>query len=240
MIVKLIAHVESTIQTMLELETKKFIFDCTCSKMLYGKLSANHVRPLMHIGIIVSFLLMYSAECSSAFIKYHHLEHYNRRVIHKAGFDSPDLEMKPKRRKKNKYESYSKINFEKDPFEKLLEESTEKIRQINATRNHGATNNGGTTLDLFGPLSLQFPDNGKIDPNDPTTFGYTEIGRIIGAHGVHGMVKIYCTTDFPEQRLCSPGIRHLKPLKRRAPRQVVLLEGRRMIGDQYLVSGVWI
>ncbi len=33
-------------------------------------------------------------------------------------------------------------------------------------------------------------------------------------------------TDFPQQRLCKSGVRHLKPPNRRSPRQVVLNNGR--------------
>lgn len=101
----------------------------------------------------------------------------------------------------------------------------------------------------------QFPDNKSIDPYDPTTYGYIELGRypemleilvcchgvspksrlclsllqigtIIGPHGVHGALKLSSITDFPQQRLCQSGTRHLKPPNRRSPRQVTLTEGR--------------
>jgi 16S rRNA processing protein RimM len=51
-------------------------------------------------------------------------------------------------------------------------------------------------------------------------------GTIIGPHGVHGAVKLSSITDFPQQRLCQSGVRHLKPPNRRSPRQVTLKEGR--------------
>lgn len=51
-------------------------------------------------------------------------------------------------------------------------------------------------------------------------------GTIIGPHGVHGALKLSSITDFPLQRLCTSGLRHLKPPNRRSPRQVTLLEGR--------------
>ena len=52
------------------------------------------------------------------------------------------------------------------------------------------------------------------------------IGTIIGPHGVHGALKVSSITDFPQQRLCESGVRHLKPPNRRSPRQVTLTEGR--------------
>lgn len=94
-----------------------------------------------------------------------------------------------------------------------------------------------------------FPDTKAIDPYDPTTYGYIElgesgdhylciihysqcsntrihIGTIVGAHGVHGMMKLTSITDFSEHRLCQPGKRHIKPPNRRSPREVQLVEGR--------------
>ena len=71
-----------------------------------------------------------------------------------------------------------------------------------------------------------FPDTKTIDPYDPTTYGYIELGTIIGAHGVHGLMKLTSITDFGAHRLCNPGIRHVKPPNKRAPREVQLVEGR--------------
>lgn len=71
-----------------------------------------------------------------------------------------------------------------------------------------------------------FPDVQTIDPYDPTTYGYIELGTIIGAHGVHGLMKFASITDFSQHRLCKPGIRHIKSPNRRSPREVRLLEGR--------------
>lgn len=71
-----------------------------------------------------------------------------------------------------------------------------------------------------------FPDTKAIDPYDPTTYGYIELGTIIGAHGVHGLMKLTSITDFSQHRLCQPGIRHIKPPNRRSPREVQLVEGR--------------
>ena len=77
----------------------------------------------------------------------------------------------------------------------------------------------------------QFPDTTTIDPYDPTTYGYVELGTIVGAHGVRGLMKLASTTDFSEQRLCKPGTRHLKLPDRRSPREVQLVEGRPMRSD---------
>jgi len=39
-------------------------------------------------------------------------------------------------------------------------------------------------------------------------------------------MKLSSVTDFPQQRLCQPGTRHVKPPNRRSPREVQLVEGR--------------
>ncbi|KAL7542761.1 hypothetical protein ACHAXR_013093 [Thalassiosira sp. AJA248-18] len=76
-----------------------------------------------------------------------------------------------------------------------------------------------------------FPDTKTIDPYDPTTYGYIELGTIIGAHGVHGLMKLTSITDFSQHRLCQPGIRHIKQPNRRSPREVQLVQGRPLRSD---------
>ena len=91
-----------------------------------------------------------------------------------------------------------------------------------------------------------------FQPYDPQTFGYVELGAVLGAHGVHGWLKIRAspgaatpdmpssslsaTTTISPSRLCTPGVRHIKLANKRAPRPVVLLQGRRRLADEYLVQ----
>ena len=86
--------------------------------------------------------------------------------------------------------------------------------------------------------SMIFPNATQINPYDPTTFGYIELGTIIGPHGVYGHVKISSTTDFSEKRLCSakPTVKHLKLPTRRSPREILLLEGKPQIKDLYILK----
>ena len=44
-----------------------------------------------------------------------------------------------------------------------------------------------------------FPDNKNIDPNDPASFGFIEIGTVVGPHGVHGEVKVKSSSGFPKR-----------------------------------------
>jgi 16S rRNA processing protein RimM len=82
-----------------------------------------------------------------------------------------------------------------------------------------------------------FPNTTNIDPYDPTTFGYIELGTILGPHGVRGEVKLSSTTDFAATRICAekPTIRHLKLPTRRSPREVMLLQGRAQLKDSMYI-----
>lgn len=140
-----------------------------------------------------------------------------------------------KKKKKNKYAKFSKADkFVKDPLELLVEESEEKVRAIK-------TEKAKKKIKVI-PVSpeankrLEFPNNKDIDPYDPSTFGYIEIGTIQGAHGVHGWVKVQGYTDFPA-RLTKPGMPlHLRPVRKRAPRKITLAAGKVTGVDAFLIQ----
>jgi 16S rRNA processing protein RimM len=155
--------------------------------------------------------------------------------------ETADQEEK-RRTKKNKYANFSKTdNLQLDPFEELLNESEKKKKELerDLSKKKNQFNSeeeavDETTNDTRERNKRLFPDNKTIDPYDPTTYGYTEIGTILGAHGVHGLLKIAAVTEFAE-RLCKPGIRHLKAINRRSPREIRLLEGRHRMKNEYLI-----
>mmetsp|Transcript_8331 Transcript_8331/g.12705 ORF Transcript_8331/g.12705 Transcript_8331/m.12705 type:complete len:462 (-) Transcript_8331:197-1582(-) len=93
------------------------------------------------------------------------------------------------------------------------EEERQQLRQVDERRVRG---------------QVCYPDETDIDPYDPSTFGFVEIGKVIGAHGLKGEVKVRSSTDFGMERLCDPGRRHLRSPLRRFPRQVELISGRPM------------
>ncbi len=82
-----------------------------------------------------------------------------------------------------------------------------------------------------------YPDASRVDQKDPSTFGFSEVGYVQGAHAVRGELRIKTDSDFAEERLCTPGPLWLRRPNRRAPREVRLLDGRRGPGgrDVYLV-----
>ena len=151
---------------------------------------------------------------------------------------SGDTQVK-RRRKKNKYGQFSKADqLDIDPFEAMIAEAVkenehleEELSKTNPRHQHQAPD---VPIILDTP-AMSFPDTRAIDPYDPTTFGYLEIASIGGAHGVHGLIKVRCLTDFASERLCTAGIRHIKMPNKRAPRPITLLEGRHRHADEYLI-----
>lgn len=147
-----------------------------------------------------------------------------------------------RRGKKNKYGQFSKTDQRsKDPLEAMIAEAEVKLRELEASSKKKQVLQKKTfrleeTVSNPHPVpEIKFPNNKLIDPYDPTTFGYIELGTIVGPHGVHGLVKVAAVTDFP-QRLCTPGLRHIKPPNKRAPRKIILQEGRQAMGDEYLLK----
>lgn len=145
-----------------------------------------------------------------------------------------------RKEKKNKYAKFSKVESSEstiDPLEALIRESEEKIIKLQLEME--MAKKGRQQVKPATPNAdkrLNFPNNKDIDPYDPTTFGFVEIGSVLGAHGVHGWNKVQGCTDFPE-RLTTPGmVLHLKPFRKRAPRMVILANGKSTGPDSFLVQ----
>ncbi len=141
------------------------------------------------------------------------------------------------KKKKNKYAKFSQVEKPSaiDPLEALIRESEQKLRQLQKEKD-------ATARPEIKPVTpnadrrLTFPEIKDIDPYDPTTFGYVEIGTVLGPHGVHGWNKVQGCTDFPE-RLMTPGmVLHFKPFRKRAPRKVLLANGKCTGPDSFIVQ----
>lgn len=145
-----------------------------------------------------------------------------------------------RKKKKNKYAKFSNTDkVELDPFETLVKESQQKLQYIELKNEEQIQQKREKVLPPPPPeatTKLEFPNNKDIDPYDPTTFGYMEIGTIVGPHGVHGWSKVQGCTDFPE-RLTRAGMPlHMKPVRKRAPRKVILASGKFLGDDQFLIQ----
>lgn len=147
-----------------------------------------------------------------------------------------------RRQKKNKYATFSKVGNEiADPLEVLLQESERKNRELIEQQQRALEQRQKRSRPQpeIKPLpKLEFPDTQTIDPYDPQTFGYVELGSVLGAHGVHGWLKVRASVGATswQSHLCSPGVRHIKPANKRAPRRIILLQGRHRQAEEYLVQ----
>ena len=63
---------------------------------------------------------------------------------------------------------------------------------------------------------------------------WLKVGKIVGAQGLGGQLRVKPATDFPE-RFTKPGSRWLRDLKGGKPRKVELEKGRKMPGKSLFV-----
>ncbi len=87
------------------------------------------------------------------------------------------------------------------------------------------------------PVCRTPPAGSELNENEWSAerLGFTEVGVILGAHGVRGEVRVRSVGDFGTVRLQGEGNRHLLRPGRKYPRPVAIRGGRR--APQ---SGVWL
>lgn len=147
-----------------------------------------------------------------------------------------------KRKKKNKYSEFSNTDaLDRDPMEALIAESQEKLSELEQEQSQRQKQKQSLNnhVDTIATLSrIDFPDakTAGFDPYNPVTFGFVEIGQILGPHGVHGWVKVKGYTDFPERLTQSGMLLHVKPVNKRAPRRVTLASGKAIGTDSFLIQ----
>jgi 16S rRNA processing protein RimM len=79
-------------------------------------------------------------------------------------------------------------------------------------------------------------DLDEVVPSDAYTFGYLEIGCILGPHGIKGEVKVKVESDFAEARMKSGEILYVKHPNRRTPRPIEIASSRPQSNNTYLVK----
>eukprot|EP00667_Euglena_gracilis_P009639 EG_transcript_9808 len=142
-----------------------------------------------------------------------------------------------RRQRTNKYANFSKVAHRKlDPQEELEQKAAEfNAAQRRPKRPEGPVKVSGSLK--RGAAQAILPDDpNTIDPYDPSSFGFVEVGRIERPHGVNGEVKVRAVTDFGVQRLCTPGLTNVKAPNRRFPRPRMLVRGRKQDKDIYIIK----
>lgn len=140
-----------------------------------------------------------------------------------------------RRVKINKYQKFSKADAVRDSL---------RFSNIDEGSGSGLGEEGGGSQPASAVAnapkkraSWAYPDSAHVDQRDPTTFGFTEIGIVLGAHGTRGELKVRSDSDFARERLCQPGVTWLRRPRRRAPRETRVLRGRKGPGsDAYLIT----
>jgi 16S rRNA processing protein RimM len=150
-----------------------------------------------------------------------------------------------KRKKHNKYAQFSKSPTI-DPLEQTIQ--AEKVREEKALEKKTVKRTGRTVPIAQNTTRIQsemrarkskkplVEDVKRVDPNDPFTFGYINIGKISGSHGIKGELKVQLTSDFADMRLKPGSVLYIKKPNRRTPRPIIVEESRRQVGNKYLVS----
>ena len=152
-----------------------------------------------------------------------------------SSMNGDDDKQTKRKKKKNKYAQFSKTDqLIADPLDSMIQESKQQLQELSEKKTKKQQPSKAASA-AKESMKLEFPNTRTIDPYDPTTYGYVELGTIVGAHGVKGWVKVSAVTDFPE-RLTQPGLRHMKATNRRSPRQIYLLDGKHTTGDDYLIQ----
>ena len=68
-----------------------------------------------------------------------------------------------------------------------------------------------------------------FDARDPSTFGFQELGQVVGAHGVRGALRVDAPSAIDvEAALLAEGLRYLRLASRRTPRPVVVASCREL------------
>ena len=162
----------------------------------------------------------------------------------------------PRVKHKNKYSEFSKRS-ERDPIEEAMHKADAAAAVV---RVENAVPSRGTTVPTLGASPKRVPTSSKnknnnnssssssnqteaavydkyesIVPSDPFTFGYVQIGKCLGPHGVHGEIKVQMETDFADVRLQPGSLLYVKRPHRLTPRPVRVESGRRQVENTYLV-----
>ena len=112
-----------------------------------------------------------------------------------------------KRVKVNKYAQFSKADEVKRNlrFSNIEDESDGAAASADASKEGSAASQHPQQRSKW-----EYPDAAQVDQRDPSTFGFTEIGVVVGAHGTRGELKVNSDSDFGTERLCKPGLTWLR------------------------------
>lgn len=159
----------------------------------------------------------------------------------------------PRRSHKNKYENFSqkKIDPMIETLQRLKKEKEEKVAMnifrgttiptaFGSDAAYKITNKSNIDTSFkhqSNPSPTLWIDIQKIDPLDPSTYGFSEVGTVLGPHGIKGEVKVEISDlSFANGILQANSIIYIKNPNRRSPRAIVVLAGKKQIDSMYILS----
>jgi 16S rRNA processing protein RimM len=100
---------------------------------------------------------------------------------------------------------------------------------IPVAKNRGTTvpTVAGSRAGMKRTSATSFRDISRVDPRDPYTFGYIKLGKVLGAHGVQGEVKVLLEPGTEESIIMKDTIIYVKKPNRRTPRPIRVVQCRR-------------
>jgi ribosomal 30S subunit maturation factor RimM len=100
---------------------------------------------------------------------------------------------------------------------------------IPVAKNRGTTvpTVAGSRAGMKRTSATSFRDISRVDPRDPYTFGYIKLGKVLGAHGVQGEVKVLLEPGTEESIIMKDTIIYVKKPNRRTPRPIWVVQCRR-------------
>ena len=133
-------------------------------------------------------------------------------------------------KRKNKHvNKYQKEDVKEDPWERALRQAEEEDEAV-------APPTYALQADCFcegAALARKRRSSTKpvldFDARDPSTFGFQELGKVVGAHGVRGALRVDAPSAVDvEAALLAEGLRYLRLASRRTPRPVVVASCREL------------
>ena len=134
-------------------------------------------------------------------------------------------------KRKNKHvNKYQKKDVKEDPWERALRQAEEEDEAAPAPPTYALQ------ADCFcegAALARKRRSSTKpvldFDARDPSTFGFRELGKVVGAHGVRGALRVDAPSAVDvEAALLAEGLRYLRLASRRTPRPVVVASCREL------------
>ena len=135
-------------------------------------------------------------------------------------------------KRKNKHvNKYPKKDVKEDPWERALRQAEEQEEEAAP-----APPTYALQADCFcegAALARKRRTSSRpvldFDARDPSTFGFQELGKIVGAHGVRGALRVDAPSAVDvEAALLAEGLRYLRLASRRTPRPVVVASCREL------------